>query len=162
MTNKFKVLAMLLCVALFGTISSCTEDNGWNSVPSNDNEIYSMLIGKWSVSIRPDNDYSRRWDWDGTLEFKEDGLLIGNGRYNTNDGEDSWSFSGTGSYSLFKRHIDLSIPLEQRVQGWGTLNLFEYSGTIQSITKDNMVIIANTSEDEGAYYVVHLQCVKIE
>jgi len=110
MTNKFKVLAMLLCVALFGTFSSCTEDNVWNSVPSNDNEIYSMLIGKWSVSIRPDNDYSRRWDWDGTLEFKEDGLLIGNGRYNTNDGEDSWSFSGTGSYSLFKRHIDLSIP----------------------------------------------------
>ena len=162
MTNKLKVFAMLLCVALFSTFSSCTGDNGEYSVPSNDNEIYSMLIGKWSVSIRPDRNNSWRWGWDGTLEFKEDGLLIGNGRYNTNGGEDFFSFSGTGSYALFKRHIDLSIPFEQEVIGFGYLDLFEYSGTIQSITKDKMVIIAHTSEEEGAHYVVHLQCAKLE
>ncbi len=56
----------------------------------------------------------------------------------------------------------MSIPFEQEVIGFGYLDLFEYSGTIQSITKDKMVIIAHTSESEGARYVVHLQCVKLE
>ena len=56
MTNKLKVFAMLLCVALFGIFSSCGKDDGGYSIPSNDNEIYNLLIGKWNVEIISDED----------------------------------------------------------------------------------------------------------
>ena len=51
----------------------------------------------------------------------------------------------------------------QNACGFTTGNaVYKWINGICMPTIDNMVIIANTSENEGAYYVVHLQCVKIE
>ncbi len=141
MTNKLKVFAMLLCVALFGIFSSCGKDDGGYSIPSNDNEIYNLLIGKWNVEIIGDEHEIPGFR--GEIEFLESGELLANGVWSADD----WSFynnglwNGKGSYALFKRHLILFVPddvLSERGDRYGPL--FHYSGTIKFITKNELIV----------------------
>lgn len=169
---------MLLCVAMFGTLISCTDDNGGYSVPSNDNEIYNLLIGKWNVQMTCVSNNSgdlhfRELSWTGTMEFKESGELVANVTWRlVNIDRQVWQASGSaeGSWALYKRHIDLIIPgdlilsgtdLEGGVFSESVGSPFDYSGTIQSITENSMVILANQPWVEFPV-ACKFQCTKIE
>ncbi|MBR3413151.1 MAG: hypothetical protein IKG81_10740 [Bacteroidales bacterium] len=186
MTNKLKVFAMLLCVALVGIFSSCTKEDGGYSIPSNDNEIYNLLIGKWSVQM---DEITGTGDlhWKGTLEFKDSGELIGSGVWHRDLHHDPYgasyvryvdkSWSGEGSFALYKHHLDMLIPnylILESIGGTdgdseypnGEINYgstFDYSSTIISITESNMVIWATgNSTILGGAITYKMLCDKIE
>ena len=163
MTNKLKVFAMLFCIALFGTFSSCTKDDGGYSMPSNDNEIYNLLIGKWRVQMNSVQElpfYDINLSWTGTLWFKESGELEANGVWQTIDSDgnpNSVSWSGIGSFALYKRHLDMVVPNYVMTNG----SLFDYSCTIHSITESNMTMWG--SGNSGIWNLAYkFQCTKIE
>jgi len=141
---------MLLCVALFGTMTSCSKDNGEYSMPSNDNEIYNLLIGKWQIRAVCATEII----FTGDMELKESGELQMNISYSDH------SYSGIGSYALYKRHIDLSIYYLQDCPSF----LFDFSGTIYSITEDKMVLVGwadvvpHLNHEAG----LEIQCIKVQ
>ena len=165
MTNKLKVFAMLLCVALFGTLTSCTKEPGTVDVINATDGTPKEMIGKWNVDISPVGGNGLYWK--GTLEFKKTGELLANGVWNFPgyNKYSSVSWSGEGSYQIYKKHIVLSVPKNVSSDGYILGALFEFSGTIQSITDDKMEIYANADAVTPANKrnMSHIiKCMKIE
>lgn len=161
MVNKMNFFALLMCIVMFGMLSSCAKDDPpMVSVPTGDAETLKLLIGKWDVTMHRDKPGSITWS--GLLEFKNTGELIGDGVWNWGDGGTPWQ--GKGSYSLCMMHLLLSIPdpIVSHDGDWtGYDNLFEYSGTIQSISNESMTIRANWIRQDH-YGTCTFVCRKIE
>ena len=104
--------------------------------------------------------YDLDFSWTGTLWFKESGELEANGVWQRTDADGylhSESWSGIGSFALYKRHLDMVVPNYVMTNG----SLFDYSCTIHSITESNMTMwgSGNSSLMNFAY---KFQCTKIE
>ena len=71
MKRTLKMMAMLLCVAAFASLSACSKDNE------------DLILGKWKCTVYNYTDNNNGMQYDSPVgeiwEFKEGGVLVSDG-----------------------------------------------------------------------------------